>query len=169
MWRLEGSEKRARMSLVTMSSSGFGKSISRESLFDCCTFVSFIQVSFGGVILGIRDMVQRRCSRAHDGKSLRGSSFWLLLLLQYVRLCSDGREWRVGDSPRGFRKVVKVLLLVRCRRNLAFYMPPKPPTPPCLPAASPCIFSETLMLTSKNLPTQRSRQTDSPLLRSPSR
>ena len=41
--------------------------------------------------------------------------------------------------------------------------------PPCFAAASPCIFSETLTLTSKNLLTQRSRQTDSPLLRSASR
>ena len=48
------------------------------------------------------------------------------------------------------------------------YMP-NPPIPPCLAAASPCIFSLTLMLTSKNLETQRSRQTDSPLLSSPSR
>lgn len=50
------------------------------------------------------------------------------------------------------------------------HMPNMPPPPPaCLPAASPCIFSLTLILTSKNLATHRSRQTDSPLLRSPSR
>lgn len=48
-------------------------------------------------------------------------------------------------------------------------MPNPPPIPPCLAAASPCIFSLTLMLTSKNLETQRSRQTDSPLFNSPSR
>lgn len=52
-----------------------------------------------------------------------------------------------------------------------FYMPPPniPWPPPCLPCASPCIFSLTFTLTSKNLDTQRSRQTDSPLLRSASR
>jgi|SRR5690242_1901658 len=48
----------------------------------------------------------------------------------------------------------------------ASYMPPGNP---CLPCASPCIFSLTLTLTSKNLDTQRSRQTDSPLFRSASR
>ena len=41
--------------------------------------------------------------------------------------------------------------------------------PPCLWFASPCIFSETLMFTSKNFATHRSRQTDSPLFSSPSR
>lgn len=46
-------------------------------------------------------------------------------------------------------------------------MPGKPPAP--RPCASPCIFSLTLTLTSKNFATQRSRQTDSPLLRSASR
>lgn len=46
---------------------------------------------------------------------------------------------------------------------------PIPIPPPCLLAASPCIFSLTLILTSKNLPTHRSRHTDSPLFRSPSR
>ena len=49
------------------------------------------------------------------------------------------------------------------------HMPNMPPPPACLPAASPCIFSLTLTLTSKNFATHRSRQTDSPLLRSPSR
>lgn len=49
------------------------------------------------------------------------------------------------------------------------YAPNMPAPPPCLPCASPCIFSLTLTLTSKNLATQRSRQTDSPLLRSGSR
>lgn len=44
-----------------------------------------------------------------------------------------------------------------------------PPPPPALCVASPCIFSDTLTFTSKNLATQRSRQTDSPLLRSDSR
>jgi hypothetical protein len=53
---------------------------------------------------------------------------------------------------------------------LAYIPPPNmPPPPPCFPCASPCIFSLTLTLTSKNLDTQRSRQTDSPLLRSASR
>lgn len=46
---------------------------------------------------------------------------------------------------------------------------PNIPPPPLLFCASPCIFSLTLTLTSKNLDTQRSRQTDSPLLRSGSR
>ena len=45
---------------------------------------------------------------------------------------------------------------------------PPPPAPPFC-AASPCIFSLTLRLTSKNLLTQRSRHTLSPLLRSGSR
>jgi hypothetical protein len=44
-----------------------------------------------------------------------------------------------------------------------------PPRKPCPPWASPCIFSLTLTLTSKNLETQRSRHTDSPLFRSASR
>lgn len=47
--------------------------------------------------------------------------------------------------------------------------PPPPPPPPCLIAASPCIFSDTFILISKNLLTHLSRQTDSPLLSSPSR
>ena len=50
---------------------------------------------------------------------------------------------------------------------------PKPPIPPPLApplcAASPCIFSLTFRLTSKNLLTHRSKHTLSPLLRSPSR
>ena len=45
---------------------------------------------------------------------------------------------------------------------------PPPPAPP-LCAASPCIFSLTFKLTSKNLLTHRSKHTLSPLLRSPSR
>jgi hypothetical protein len=53
----------------------------------------------------------------------------------------------------------------QCARPESFYIIP----PPCFAAASPCIFSETLTLTSKNLLTQRSRHTDSPLLRSASR
>lgn len=40
---------------------------------------------------------------------------------------------------------------------------------PCRMAASPCIFSLTFICTSKNLETHRSKHTDSPLLRSPSR
>ena len=48
------------------------------------------------------------------------------------------------------------------------YMPGNPPAPP-RPCASPCIFSLTLTLTSKNLATHRSRHTLSPLLRSASR
>lgn len=40
---------------------------------------------------------------------------------------------------------------------------------PCRIAASPCIFSLTFIWTSKNLETHRSKHTDSPLLRSPSR
>lgn len=47
--------------------------------------------------------------------------------------------------------------------------PPPPIAPPCLCCASPCIFSDTFTFTSKNLATQRSRHTDSPLLRSASR
>ena len=49
------------------------------------------------------------------------------------------------------------------------HIPNIPAPPPCLPAASPCIFSLTLMLTSKNFATHRSMHTDSPLFRSPSR
>ena len=48
-------------------------------------------------------------------------------------------------------------------------LPPPPIALPFLEFASPCIFSETLTFTSKNLLTQRSRQTDSPLFRSDSR
>lgn len=57
----------------------------------------------------------------------------------------------------------------RCFFFVFYLNIPPPIPPPCLCAASPCIFSETLMLTSKNLATQRSRQTDSPLFRSASR
>ena len=45
-------------------------------------------------------------------------------------------------------------------------MNPPGPAPAAAPTA--CIFSPTLLLTSKNLATQRSMQTLSPLLRSPS-
>lgn len=51
-------------------------------------------------------------------------------------------------------------------------IPPPAPPPglaPPLVAASPCIFSETLTFTSKNLATHRSRHTDSPLFKSDSR
>ena len=50
-------------------------------------------------------------------------------------------------------------------------MPNPPIAPPPVPfcAASPCIFSLTFRLTSKNLLTHRSRHTLSPLLRSASR
>lgn len=53
----------------------------------------------------------------------------------------------------------------------ALHIPNPPIAPPPAPfcAASPCIFSLTLRLTSKNLLTQRSRHTLSPLLRSGSR
>jgi hypothetical protein len=54
-------------------------------------------------------------------------------------------------------------------RATPYMPPPNMPAPPCLPWASPCIFSLTLTLTSKNLDTQRSRHTDSPLFRSASR
>jgi len=45
-------------------------------------------------------------------------------------------------------------------------IPPPIPPPPCLPAASLCIFSDTFMFTSKNLATHRSMQTLSALFRS---
>lgn len=52
-------------------------------------------------------------------------------------------------------------------------IPPPPVAPPPCPiplaCASPCIFSPILMFVSMYLATQRSRQTDSPLLRSASR
>ena len=53
----------------------------------------------------------------------------------------------------------------------AFHIPNPPIAPPPVPfcAASPCIFSLTFRLTSKNLLTHRSRHTLSPLLRSASR
>lgn len=103
-------------SLVTMLSSGSGKSISRGPLIDCCTFVSFILISFGEVILGIRDMVQRRRSRAYDGKESQSFLLLLVFLLQYVCACSYRRGWRVGDSPRCVRKVVKMMLVMTVSR-----------------------------------------------------
>jgi hypothetical protein len=57
----------------------------------------------------------------------------------------------------------------KSRKRVQNHIPNMPPPLPCLAEASPCIFSDTFMLTSKNLATHRSRQTLSPLLRSASR
>lgn len=53
--------------------------------------------------------------------------------------------------------------------NACSHIPNPLPEPVCFTAASPCIFSLTFIFTSKNLETHRSKQTDSPLLRSDSR
>jgi len=74
------------------------------------------------------------------------------------------------QQPRGLPMLLS-FSISRIHCSILLYIPPPnmPPPPPCFPCASPCIFSLTLTLTSKNLDTQRSRQTDSPLLRSASR
>lgn len=93
------------------------------------------------------------------------------------------RLWHEREASRRLDAIVSL-----CRSFFSFVSPskqitpyashlhhtdnhiPKPPIPPpCRPAASPCIFSLTLTLTSKNFETQRSKHTDSPLLRSASR
>lgn len=84
-------------------------------------------------------------------------------------------EQDVDISQHAFLSLLNRLFLIK--RTLlppSFHFPTPsnsymPPGKPCLPCASPCIFSLTLTLTSKNLDTQRSRQTDSPLFRSASR
>jgi hypothetical protein len=76
--------------------------------------------------------------------------------------------------PRPSHIAPSFSIFLSCLRNTSSplastYTPNIPPPPPCLFCASPCIFSLTLTLTSKNFATQRSRHTDSPLLRSDSR
>lgn len=92
---------------------------------------------------------------------LRMSTYELLL---YPNFAQDCRIWPI--DPR-------CLLYYGCGIYLALGLEPPPSVVhspcPCLVAASPCIFSLTFICTSKNLETHRSKHTDSPLLRSPSR
>jgi len=72
------------------------------------------------------------------------------------------------ENRHDFRTILFLSFFDLCGQ-VAFYAPPNIAPPPPRPCASPCIFSLTFTLTSKNLATQRSRQTDSPLFRSASR
>lgn len=88
---------------------------------------------------------------------------------------ASASKCKTCHSPTRKRRGISIsssLSIARIPYSILLYIPPPnmpPPPPPCFPCASPCIFSLTLTLTSKNLDTQRSRQTDSPLLRSASR
>lgn len=77
--------------------------------------------------------------------------------------------YRVQDLPIAMFPVARTHKLHS--PDVAFHIPNPPIAPPPAPfwAASPCIFSLTFRLTSKNLLTHRSRHTLSPLLRSGSR
>jgi len=99
------------------------------------------------------------------------------LLIHYRRILTPLWRARLRFYRRGLDPDTGGLAIIESKSSLQMgdvsflYIPniPPPPPPACRPAASPCIFSDTLTLTSKNLATHRSRHTLSPLFKSASR